>query len=307
MPKFSIVIPCFNAAKTLGDTLASIQAQTFTDWEVFCVDDGSDDTTRDVINAAAEADNRICLLRNLGKGPSEARNLAALHYAQGEIIAFCDADDLWNPWKLDELVTAFSNPYLDGAFGQIAFFRETPADSTVSSTVPDIALTIPMLLGENPVCTMSNISVRRAIFERSNGFDRSMVHNEDLDWLIRLVGQGSWIKGIKSCQVWYRTSQTGLSADLPAMLEGREQALKTAARFGYRPDGKAHAIQYRYLARRALRLGHGRTTALRFAILGIGQSPFGFFSSPRRGALTLIGALSATIMPAPLSQYFFSR
>jgi glycosyltransferase involved in cell wall biosynthesis len=307
MAQFSIVIPCFNAAKTIVETLESIRAQSFTDWEVICVDDGSQDKTDEVVAVAARNDPRIKLVRNTRKGPSAARNLGAIQFATAPIIAFCDADDTWSSTKLAELHIFFADQTVDAAFGQIAFFKDTPLDATVFSTVPSCDVTIPMLLGENPVCTMSNVAVRKHIFVQMQGLNEQLVHNEDLEWLIRLVGQGVRLVGLDTLQVWYRASAKGLSADLPAMAAARQNAVQAAAHFGFEPTAAANAIHNRYLARRALRLGQGRTVALRFVVAGIAQSPRGFFNAPLRGGLTLMGAVTHLFMPAIMSRALFSR
>ena len=307
MPKFSVIIPCFNAADTILETLASIRAQTHPSWEVGCADDGSTDLTCALIRDAQKTDPRITLVHNTGNGPSTARNSGAMTHATGDILAFCDADDLWSPTKLAELDQAFQDPAVDGAFGQIAFFATDPAKATVFSTVPAGDLTIPMLLGENPVCTMSNISLRSTAFVATGGFDEDIVHNEDLEWLIRLLGAGARVIGITSCQTYYRARANGLSADLAKMNASRRVALATAASFGFATTPAADAIYMRYLTRRALRLGQSRRDALRFALQGLRISPAGFFNSPRRGALTLIGALSALVLPRPICKFVFAR
>jgi teichuronic acid biosynthesis glycosyltransferase TuaG len=97
----SIVTPVYNGDQWLAETLASVKAQTFTDWEHLLVDDGSTDLSVNVIEAAAAHDTRITLLRTASNsGPSAARNLA-LDAARGRFIAFLDADDLWLPNKLE--------------------------------------------------------------------------------------------------------------------------------------------------------------------------------------------------------------
>lgn len=307
MPDFSIIIPCYNAQDTILETLDSMRAQTCTSWEVICVDDGSTDLTRDLILDARKSDRRIKLAPNVAKGPSTARNLAAKAYATGEILAFCDADDVWTPTKLKELEIVFADPTVDAAYGKIGFFKDDPTKVSVFSTIPHGDLTIPMLVGENPVCTMSNIAVRKQAFLATGGFNKDIVHNEDLEWLIRLVGEGARVVGIDLCQVFYRASQHGLSADLTNMELSRQVVLQTAMLYGFKATPSANAIYLRYLARRALRLGQARRDALKFAAKGIITSPAGFFNSPRRGALTLIGALSTLILPARVSQFIFSR
>ncbi|MBY6142292.1 glycosyltransferase [Leisingera daeponensis] len=307
MPYFSAVIPSFNAAATIRETLAGLQAQTCADWEAVVVDDGSMDETRTLVRAAAAADARIRLVRNPGKGPSAARNFGALEHACGDVIAFCDADDIWHRDKLSQLRASFRQGAVDGAYGRIGFFRANPANARVFSTVPVQDLTIAMLLGENPVCTMSNFAVRRRVFAATGGFDEAMVHNEDLEWLIRLVGGGARVSGIDSLHTYYRTSVEGLSADLEAMRSGREQAIATAAGFGVVPSATSHAIHHRYLARRALRLNGAPAFALKQAASGILKSPRGFFSPFRRGGLTLAGSLLAPFLPRPLRRNLFSR
>lgn len=306
MPKFSIIIPCFNAAETLADTLQSIRDQTLQEWEAICIDDGSTDDTRMIVLSAGKDDERIKLAYNPGKGPSAARNFGAEFMARGSIISFCDADDIWSARKLTEVAAFFDKTGCDATFGQIAFFEQKPSDARVFSTVPKQALTMNDLLAENPVCTMSNVSIRKPALLRFGWFDETVVYNEDLEWLVRIVGQGAKVLGQKSQQVWYRKSPNGLSSNLAAMKAGRKAAIKTALQFGARPSRQSNAIYQRYLARRALRMGHGRMLALKLALLGVAQSPRGFMNPPRRGALTLLGALANFFLPRPIARAVFS-
>ncbi|MGJ8609487.1 MAG: glycosyltransferase family 2 protein, partial [Octadecabacter sp.] len=262
---------------------------------------------RNIIERYAALDSRITLGSTPNGGPSQARNTIGLRWAAGDVLAFCDADDIWVPEKLAQLKAGFSDPDVDAIYGKIAFFQNTPTDSRTRSTVPAVDLTIPALLAENPVCTMSNIAVRARTFRDTGGFDEKMVHNEDLDWLIRLVGGGARVVGLDTLQTYYRTSPSGLSSNLSAMQLGREAAICTAQTFGYVPDNAANAVYYRYLARRALRLGESRVHALNLALHGILTSPTGFFNSPKRGALTLGAALCAAILPPAVSRALFAH
>ena len=306
MPKFSIIIPCFNAANTLAETLQSIRKQTLQDWEAICIDDGSTDDTKMIILNAGEEDQRIKLVCNPKKGPSAARNFGAKHVASGSIISFCDADDLWSKDKLAEVAAFFDETGCDATFGQIAFFEGVPDEARVFSTVPEEELSIDELLAENPVCTMSNLSIQKAALARFGWFDEAVVYNEDLEWLVRIVGQGARVLGQKSQQVWYRKSPNGLSSNLAAMKAGRKTAIETALQFGARPSRRSNAIYQRYLARRALRMGHGRMLTLKLTLLGIAQSPRGFMRPPRRGALPLLGALANLFMPRLIARAVFS-
>ncbi|WP_068116383.1 glycosyltransferase family 2 protein [Tropicimonas marinistellae] len=307
MPTFSIVIPCYNAARTLPETLDSLVAQSFEDWEAICIDDGSTDKTLALLEQYAASDVRIRPARNPGKGPSAARNHAAIELANGHLIAFLDADDIWTPEKLELTVRAFEDLSLHASFARIAFFGTAPeAPSTVSS-VPEHPLTLDDLLGENPVCTMSNVTVRRSVFVATGGFDENIVHNEDLEWLIRLVGQGYEISALNKVLVSYRASPNGLSADIERMRAGRAAAIATARSFGAAPQPRHEAIHLRYLARRALRMQSGRLLPLRLSLQGIRTSPAGFFSDWRRGTLVALASLLVPVLPYPCSGALFTR
>lgn len=101
MALVSIITPVYNAEHWLPQTLACVQAQTFTDWQHCLIDDGSSDASTKLIAAAVHADDRIIALRtDTNAGPAAARNLG-LQHARGRYLAFLDADDLWLPTKLE--------------------------------------------------------------------------------------------------------------------------------------------------------------------------------------------------------------
>lgn len=306
IPRVSVIIPAFNSAATLAQTLAGIQAQGVRDWECLVIDDGSTDDSVQLVAHHARHDPRIRMASNPGRGPAMARNHGALHLARAGLIAFCDADDIWTPDKLTDVLRAFSGPDTDAVYGRVAFFRDLPQGRHRQSRIAPEPLSIQDLLGENPVCTMSNLTIRSPVFRDSGGFDATMVHNEDLEWLIRLVGTGVRVIGRDRLHVWYRTRSDGLSADLAAMQAGRIRALATARRFGVTPDPRQEAVYLRYLARRALRTGGPGALARRLALDGLRQSPGGFCLPLRRGLPTLAGAMLAPVLPSPLRHALFA-
>ena len=105
----SIIIPTYNRASLIGETISSILAQTYPHWELIIVDDGSDDATAAVV--ADFADERIRYLKLEHSGIGGKIKNAGLHMASGELIAFNDSDDLWHPSKLEKQVIALQeNP-----------------------------------------------------------------------------------------------------------------------------------------------------------------------------------------------------
>ncbi len=298
MPSFSVVIPCYNCASSLPATLASVKAQTVTDWEVILVDDGSTDATPAVLAEEAKADERIRVVQLENGGPARARNHGA-RVANADVIAFLDSDDLWFPKKLesvDQCMKAHRNA--DAVFGRIAFFRENDGIDATTSTVKPGWLSLGACLGENPACTVSNLTVSRKAFLGTGGFAEDMRHAEDLEWMIRAILSGLSIAGTAELHVRYRASDGGLSSDLREMHAGWRRAVFTAQHEVSRADLKrAEAVHLRYLARRALRIAAPSSTALHFAKAGMRANPIAFLGGAHRGPATLLGCLAAPILP----------
>ena len=302
MPRFSVVIPCYNAAETIAETLTSVLDQTFFDFEVIIVDDGSTDETVAIAAWFAERSRRIRIVSQTNEGPSVARNRAVFDHAQGELSAFLDADDIWPLDRLDILDHRFAKANAPTvAYGRVAFFSESVRDIETHSTVSSKPLTIADLIAENETCTMSNIVVTREAFVASGGFSTCIVHGEDVEWLVRMAAQRARIEGIDAVLTCYRANRNGLSSDLTAMRRSWETALSTARRLNVALSqdeiDAAEATHLRYLARRALRLESARGTALRLALKALRRSPRAFFKQPRRGVLTLAAAIVEALCP----------
>ena len=104
MPKISVILPIYNASSCIEETLNYILAQTFNDYEVICVDDGSTDNTLAVLKDYEKKDKRLKVISQSNGGAGKARN-TGLDNASGDYLAFLDADDLYDP---DMLSKAYS-------------------------------------------------------------------------------------------------------------------------------------------------------------------------------------------------------
>src|SRR6185295_3370263 len=126
-PAISVVIPAYNVAPFINETLESVFAQTFTDYEVIVVNDGSPDT--DDFEAVIKPHlGRIRYLRQENRGASVARN-TGLQSARGEFVAFLDADDLWLPNYLEEQMKFISERGCDLACADATFFGDAAVES----------------------------------------------------------------------------------------------------------------------------------------------------------------------------------
>lgn len=132
-PLVSIIIPCYNYAHTLSETLNSIKAQTLSRWEAIIVNDGSSDNTREVIESFTLSDARFIGLHQENKGVSAARN-AGIQAAKGTYVMFLDADDLITPRKLEAHKTHFdSDLNIDVSYSYCQYFHTSNPDKLYPS------------------------------------------------------------------------------------------------------------------------------------------------------------------------------
>jgi len=183
MPKVSVVIPVYNSAKLLNTALRSVFEQTYPDFEVVVVDDGSDD--RDELDAvlASWGDSVHCVRQENG-GPAKARNTAIAH-ATGELIAFLDADDEWLPEKLQRQVAYFEQYPQTGLLhtGVVGQAKREKTASPPRRAFCDLFHTAFFI---NTLTVM----IPRRVLERTGGFDeRREVHIEDWDLWLRIAAE----------------------------------------------------------------------------------------------------------------------
>lgn len=258
-PIVTIVMPCFNAAKTITESILSIQNQTVTNWELVVVDDGSSDNSRKIVKQLSTDDKRIKLVCQPNSGPSVARNYGVgLAGKSVPYIAFLDSDD---QWQSDHLAIHLANLESDEAIG-ISFAACEIMDEADNLTgeitrIPDGPLTKTQILHSNPTTTCSTLVFRKSVYDRAGGLRDDMKYAEDQEWLFRVLVSGYQIIPVGIRTVRYRTSSGGLSADIEKMAEGWEQFIKYARKLdpltvekGYAPAKSSMAL---YHARRSVR------------------------------------------------------
>lgn len=184
MPTVSVVIPAYNAVSYLPQTMGSVLQQTFTDFEVLIVDDGSSD---DTANWAAQiTDSRVRLISQPNQGAGAARN-TGIENARGEYIAFLDADDFWEPTKLAKQVQCLDTRPEIGLVH--TWVNVANADGRLSErvmTTEGEGHIWHQIVVYNPVKSGSTAMVRRECFEAVGRFDSSLKYAEDWDMWVRV-------------------------------------------------------------------------------------------------------------------------
>lgn len=130
MPKISVVIPLYNKGFIISETLESVLAQTFTDFEIVIVNDGSTDDSFEIVSQYS--DDRIRLYNQENKGVSKTRN-AGIEYAKSELIAFLDADDYWHPNHLEELYKLYID-FPNCCLYASRYFMKISEENTIKTT-----------------------------------------------------------------------------------------------------------------------------------------------------------------------------
>lgn len=213
-PKISVIIPTYNRSRFLGTALRSVLDQTFADFEVLVVDDGSTDDTRNVV-AAFEADSRVRYIHqaNRGGGAASARN-TGVRNSRGDLIAFLDDDDVWLSTKLEyQLEALAAEPRADVAWCAVYGENLGPDGEAGARWIARYhpARYRELLLGPFVVAPGSTILVRSACFEEVGLFDESLVFS-DMDMIQRLGAAYAFVYVDEALAV-YRHHAQNMSGD----------------------------------------------------------------------------------------------
>lgn len=239
-PRVSVIIIFLNEARFLGEAIDSVRAQSFSDWELILVDDGSTDGSSDLARAASDG-ARIRYLDHPGhanRGMSASRN-AGIAASRGEFIAFLDADDVWLPDKLAEQIAIFdADPAIDMIYGRTLIWHDWDAAATPhdyhyplgvepGKAYPPASL-LPMLIrNKAQTPTTINAIMRRTLVERVDGFEgefRGMFEDQAFFAKTHLVSH-CWVDD----RFWAKYRQHGDSCT--AQVSGHLQDIRARARF----------------------------------------------------------------------------
>jgi hypothetical protein len=250
-PTFSVIIPAYNRAALLRQSLESVFQQNFRDIEVIVVDDGSTDDFSSII---AEFGPRVTFLRQSNSGPGAARNIGATA-ATGEYLAFLDSDDLWFPWTLSTYANVIAQAAAPSFFTAAPFrFRDV---SELLAVTPEPLQT--EIFSDYYASSdawrwfgASSFIVRRSTFNAVQGFHGARINGEDADLAMRLGVSSSFVSIVKPVTFAYREHDAQVTLDVLRSVRGVAHLLHEE-RAGRYPGGAARIRERQRIITRHVR------------------------------------------------------
>ncbi|HKV33395.1 MAG TPA: glycosyltransferase family A protein [Pyrinomonadaceae bacterium] len=212
-PSISVVIPAYQIAPYIAETLDSVFAQTLTDFEIIIVNDGSPDTD-ELERALAPYGERICYIRQENAGAGAARN-RGVRGARGEFVAFLDGDDLWHSDYLEKQLKFVREGDYDLVYADALLFGDSPiAGKTYMQTAPSEGpVTFISLLRNDCNVITSGVVARRSAVIDAGLFDETLRNAQDFEMWTRMAKRGARLAYQRKVLLRYRCREGSLSGD----------------------------------------------------------------------------------------------
>lgn len=221
----SIIIPAYNAEKYIATAIGSITTQTYSNWELIVVDDGSTDKTSEVVKSFK--DSRVTLFSQNNKGVSLARN-RGIELSKGKYITFLDADDCIPNYSIEERVKFFkNNKNIDVVHGIISI-RDKELKNEIKSYKPFFYKNIlknTLHLDERMVFNPGYMIKKDKL--NNIRFQEGMTHSEDILFLLRLASSGISFGFIPKIMYYYRVTETSAMSNMLGWRQGYFDLLKS--------------------------------------------------------------------------------
>ena len=229
MPKVSVIIPAYNAMVYLPKTIANVLEQTYSDFEVVVIDDGSTDNVREWIERVE--DPRVRLISQSNRGLAGARN-RGIEESQGEYLAFLDADDLWEPTKLARQAEVLDEQPEVGLVYTLVAYIDEQGNSTgrvIDNSLKHQSGNLWQQLTTGNLIECGSVAmVRRECFDKCGVFDCNLgSYVEDWDMWLR-IARAYPFKAIAKPLVYYRQVSSSASRNWSAMAKSYQLVIEKA-------------------------------------------------------------------------------
>jgi glycosyltransferase involved in cell wall biosynthesis len=270
LTQISVVIPAYNSEKTIRETIESVLNQSFTNFELIIINDGSQDSTLNVISKIKDPRIKVFSYANAGGNVSRNRGL---HHAVGEFVSFLDADDVWTPDKLESQLKALqANVTAKVAYSWTDYINANGKFALSGKRINLNGNIYESLLLSNFLENGSNPLICRKALITLGGFDESLTAAQDWDMWLRLASKYDFIC-VPSVQILYRITANSVSCNLvrqeKACLQVLERSYKEIPTLGDATRTKLKASWnlslanlYKYLACKALQTPFNRQKGL---------------------------------------------
>lgn len=237
----SVIMPAYNAEKYIQDSIESVISQTYCNWELLIIDDGSKDNTQMIIERYKLKDNRIISLKNdKNVGVSATRN-RGIDFANGKWIAFLDSDDVWEKTKLEKQIKLADTQDVDFIFTGVSYMNENSEPYKGIFEVP-FSVDYKELRNQN-VISCSSVLVNKKYFNNIK-MERDDMHEDYAVWL-RILKQGTVAYGLNEQLLKYRISRDSKSGN---KIKTLKMTYKVFRFVGINPLGSAYFTTKHVLA-----------------------------------------------------------
>lgn len=255
-PTVSVLVPLYQAGRWIADALDSVLAQSFEDFEVIVVDDGSTDDGGEIARSYAARDERVRYLWQENTGLPGARN-RGLAVARATYIGFLDADDEWLPQKLERQLPLAGDHVL---YADAYLLRgDERSTERITDNVPAVSGDVLDPLLERNIVPVVTALLPRALLERFGGFDVTQRQVEDWDLWLRMSASGVQFHHLPEPVALYRVRADALSADYPTVAAYRVRALRKVRALV--PTDRRATVDRRLRSERSLLAGELRLRA----------------------------------------------
>lgn len=227
MPTVSIIMPAYNSQAFLKDSIESVLQQTFSDFELIIIDDGSTDTTADIANTYAKTDARILFhTQKKNQGVAVARN-RAIEMANGRFIAFLDSDDIWLPDKLERQLHFMGSGNYSLSYTHYAQIDDSGKQTGAYSKPPG-RLSYSDLLKSNQIGCLTAIYDSRKLGKIYMPLLRA---RQDYGLWLKILRKVDYAYGLNEVLALYRVGYSSVSSSKLKMVEYNWQLFREAERF----------------------------------------------------------------------------